>query len=180
MAPTGPDHAPRTAASQQDGAGGALVAVAVGTKRAASAHHLRNHPKNPTHDDTSSDDSDAQPHVSEYASSAKRSRLNVEGVRRGKWSPEEQAYADRLIHDFEAGILPLENGATLRAYLSKKLNCDPMRISKKFAGDKCLGKVCFIVCFDYSYIFENAHALVKYFQPAFLLKGVKNLRTITH
>ena len=62
-------------------------------------------------------------------------------VRRGKWTNEEQAYADRLIRDFEAGLLPLENGTTLRAYLSKKLNCDPMRISKKFAGNKCLGKV---------------------------------------
>ena len=46
-----------------------------------------------------------------------------------------------MISDFEAGLLPLENGATLRAYLSEKLNCNPMRISKKFAGDKCLGKV---------------------------------------
>lgn len=63
------------------------------------------------------------------------------GVRHGKWTNEEQAYADRLIRDFEAGLLPLENGATLRAYLSRKLNCDPMRISKKFAGTKCLGKV---------------------------------------
>jgi len=62
-------------------------------------------------------------------------------VRRGKWTAEEQAYADRLVRDFEAGLLPLENGATLRAYLSRKLNCDPMRISKKFAGNKCLGKV---------------------------------------
>jgi len=64
-------------------------------------------------------------------------------VRRGKWTAEEQAYADRLVRDFEAGLLPLENGATLRAYLSRKLNCDPMRISKKFAGNKCLGKQVF-------------------------------------
>ena len=71
----------------------------------------------------------------------KRPRPNREGVRRGKWTMEEQAYAHRLIRDFEAGLLPLENGATLRAFLSKKLNCDPMRISKKFAGSKCLGKV---------------------------------------
>jgi hypothetical protein len=63
------------------------------------------------------------------------------GVRRGKWIPEEQAYAARLISDFENGLLPLQNGATLRAYLSTKLNCDPMRISKKFAGVHCLGKV---------------------------------------
>jgi len=73
---------------------------------------------------------------------SKRARSGTrENVRRGKWTQEEQIYAERLIRNFEAGLLPLENGATLRAYLSKKLNCDPMRISKKFAGAKCLGKV---------------------------------------
>lgn len=96
----------------------------------------------------------AQPHVfesehnTEAASSqpqpTKRPRPTREGVRRGKWTAEEQAYADRLIRNFEAGLLPLENGATLRAYLSKKLNCDPMRISKKFAGARCLGKQIFL------------------------------------
>ena len=63
------------------------------------------------------------------------------GVRRGKWTPEEEAYAARLIRDFDAGLLPLENGATLRVYLAEKLNCDPMRISKKFTGINCIGKV---------------------------------------
>ena len=29
---------------------------------------------------------------------------------------------------------------TLRSYLAEKLNCDPMRITKKFAGASCLGK----------------------------------------
>lgn len=57
---------------------------------------------------------------------------------------QETAFADRLIQHFEAGLLPLENGATLRAFLSKKLNCDPMRISKKFAGARCLGKQIFL------------------------------------
>ena len=79
----------------------------------------------------------------------KRLRQSREGVRRGKWTTEEQAYADRLIRNFEAGLLPLENGATLRAYLSKKLNCDPMRISKKFAGARCLGKVRIFSCICY-------------------------------
>lgn len=65
-------------------------------------------------------------------------------ARRGKWSAEEEAFAARLIRDFDAGLLPLENGATLRAFLSKKLNCSAMRISKKFAGEKCLGKQIFL------------------------------------
>ena len=37
-------------------------------------------------------------------------------------------------------LTDLENGATLRAFLSRRLRCSAMRISKKFAGDKCLGK----------------------------------------
>jgi hypothetical protein len=59
----------------------------------------------------------------------------------GKWSEEEIMFAKHLIAAFENGNLKdCEDGSTLRAYLSKKLNCSPMRISKKFAG-KCIGKV---------------------------------------
>jgi len=47
-----------------------------------------------------------------------RSNAGRPHVRRGKWLPEEQVYAEQIIHDFEAGLLPLRNGATLRAYLS--------------------------------------------------------------
>ena len=64
------------------------------------------------------------------------------GLRRGKWTPEEEAYANQLITHFKSGILPLSDGTTLRTFLSKLLNCDPMRISKKFVGQNCIGKVC--------------------------------------
>jgi len=64
-------------------------------------------------------------------------------LRRGKWTPEEEAYANRLIHEFKAGLLPLTDGTTLRTFLSKLLNCDPMRISKKFVGSNCIGKQVF-------------------------------------
>jgi hypothetical protein len=64
-----------------------------------------------------------------------------EPKRSGKWSHEEEAYAAKLITDFDEGTLvDCENGVTLRVYLARKLNCAPMRISKKFAG-KCIGKV---------------------------------------
>ena len=63
--------------------------------------------------------------------------------RKGKWTYEEEAYATRLIRDFKAGILPLRDGASLRAYLAEKLNCEPMRITKKFARTDCIGKVTF-------------------------------------
>lgn len=62
-------------------------------------------------------------------------------IRRGKWTSEEEAYVTRLIDEFKKGTLPIPNGITLRTFLSKLLNCDPMRISKKFVGNNCIGKV---------------------------------------
>ena len=52
-------------------------------------------------------------------------------------------YTNKVIEAFNAGILELnenERGVTLRSYLSKKLGCDPMRITKKYTGASCLGK----------------------------------------
>lgn len=43
-------------------------------------------------------------------------------------------------------MLPIKAGTTLRSYLSEKLHCDPMRITKKFAGAACIGKQVFIPC----------------------------------
>jgi hypothetical protein len=60
---------------------------------------------------------------------------------RGKWTPAEECYATKLINYFNNGQLPLVEGTTLRAFLSKLLDCDPMRISKKFQGGQALGKV---------------------------------------
>ena len=61
-------------------------------------------------------------------------------LRRGKWTVEEETYVSRVIHDFNNGFLDAPAGTTLRTYLSDKLNCDPMRITKKFTGDACIGK----------------------------------------
>ena len=61
-------------------------------------------------------------------------------LRRGKWSYHEEQYANRIIIEFKAGVLPLADGTTLRTFLSRLLKCDPMRISKKFVGDKCIGR----------------------------------------
>ena len=61
--------------------------------------------------------------------------------RSGKWTAEEEALANSLVEQFEEGsLLDCLEGTTLRCYLAKRLNCAPMRISKKFAG-KCIGKV---------------------------------------
>lgn len=65
-------------------------------------------------------------------------------LRRGKWTSEEETYANAIIEAFENGtLLGCENGCTLRAYLSRKLHCQPMRISKKYAG-KSIGKQVFL------------------------------------
>ena len=61
-------------------------------------------------------------------------------LRRGKWTPEEEAYVARVIVDFNEGTLDVPHGCTLRSYLSAKLACDPMRITKKFTGEEAIGK----------------------------------------
>lgn len=60
--------------------------------------------------------------------------------RRGKWTMEEEEYVARVIQDFNSGFLNAPAGYTLRSYLSDKLQCDPMRITKKFTGESCIGK----------------------------------------
>jgi hypothetical protein len=65
-------------------------------------------------------------------------------LRRGKWTHEEESYVARIILYFNQGLLPSSTGAkagmTLRSYLSEQLHCDPMRITKKFTGEACIGK----------------------------------------
>lgn len=64
----------------------------------------------------------------------------VSTLRRGKWTVEEETYVARVIQDFNSGFLNAPAGTTLRSYLSEKLQCDPMRITKKFTGEACIGK----------------------------------------
>ena len=59
---------------------------------------------------------------------------------------EEEEYTNKIIHYFSVGLLNLPEGMTLRSYLAEKLNCDPMRITKKFAGASCLGKRDYRAC----------------------------------
>jgi hypothetical protein len=49
-----------------------------------------------------------------------------------------------LIEEFKAGLLPLAEGTSLRTFLSKMLNCQPMRISKKFVGSNYNGKAPYV------------------------------------
>lgn len=85
--------------------------------------------------------------------------------RSGKWTSEEENYANRLIFEFEAGSLEdCEEGCTLRSYLARRLRCAPMRISKKFAG-RCIGKVCCSIFVVFSLAYLSSLRLVG-FQPS--------------
>jgi hypothetical protein len=43
-------------------------------------------------------------------------------IRKGKWTLEEEAYANKMIEFFNRGLLRIPPGTTLRAYLSEKLH----------------------------------------------------------
>lgn len=61
---------------------------------------------------------------------------NLPLPRTGKWTPEEEMYAYVVVECFRLGSLPdCENNCTLRKYLSKRLGCTGMRISKKYGPD---------------------------------------------
>lgn len=62
-------------------------------------------------------------------------------TRSGKWTTQEEQYAEVLVDYFRNGWLAdCFDGTTLRVYLTIKLGCSPMRVSKKFSG-KPLGQV---------------------------------------
>ncbi|POM66296.1 Hypothetical protein PHPALM_17865 [Phytophthora palmivora] len=60
--------------------------------------------------------------------------------RSGPWSHEEEVYAAALIDCFFKGVLDIAEGTTLRAFLSSRLCCNPMRISKKLASE-CIAEI---------------------------------------
>ncbi|KAL3656308.1 hypothetical protein V7S43_018880 [Phytophthora oleae] len=55
--------------------------------------------------------------------------------RSGPWSHDEEVYAAALIDSFFKGVLDVTEGTTLRSFLSSRLCCNPMRISKKLASE---------------------------------------------
>lgn len=83
-----------------------------------------------------------RPRANSDTVTSRSSALNSPQVplRRGKWTVEEEEYVARVIRDFNTGYLNAPAGTTLRTYLSEKLHCDPMRITKKFTGGSCIGK----------------------------------------
>mmetsp|Transcript_9094 Transcript_9094/g.9148 ORF Transcript_9094/g.9148 Transcript_9094/m.9148 type:complete len:199 (+) Transcript_9094:111-707(+) len=62
--------------------------------------------------------------------------------KKGKWTTLEEEYAKEIILGFKSGEISLpkcDSKTTLRCYIAKRLRCDPMRVSKKFAGLAGLG-----------------------------------------
>ena len=57
-----------------------------------------------------------------------------ERPRKGKWPDEEFDLVEAFLAQFQYRTLPLTRGSLLRTFLSEVLNCDPMRITKKFSG----------------------------------------------
>ncbi|OQR96564.1 hypothetical protein THRCLA_07254 [Thraustotheca clavata] len=59
---------------------------------------------------------------------------SLDGVRTGRWSKEEEEYANAMIEAFKTGVLPLPGTMSMRKFVSELLRCHPMRVSKKFVG----------------------------------------------
>ena len=103
------------------------------SKDASVTHSLPTKPKSSNVNHTTTAKTTSH-HRSSASTSSAAAGANSSGskrkgplLRRGKWTLEEEAYANRLIQEFKAGLLPLTDGTTLRTFLSKLLNCDPMR-----------------------------------------------------
>lgn len=61
--------------------------------------------------------------------------------RKGKWSPEETAYASQVVEDWQSGLFMLPGGLSLREYLAAALYVDPMRVTKKYNRTLSIRKV---------------------------------------
>ncbi|KDO33064.1 hypothetical protein SPRG_01879 [Saprolegnia parasitica CBS 223.65] len=84
-------------------------------------------------DDASPTDDESDDHHSiKKACSSDYSSLD--GVRTGRWSKEEEEYANAMIEAFKTGVLPLPGTMSMRKFVSELLRCHPMRVSKKFVG----------------------------------------------
>lgn len=76
-------------------------------------------------------------------------------ARKGKWSADEHKYANMMMKQFQLGALPLVDGLHLRGFISSLLQCDPLRVTKKYAGH-AIGKQNFFYQYRKSYCY-NMH-----------------------
>ncbi|RHY93045.1 hypothetical protein DYB37_001313 [Aphanomyces astaci] len=103
-------------------------------------------PINYSSDNNSSDTSSSPSSLHDKRDSKRSTKSKCPpGLRSGKWTPEEEAFTNRMIHFFRLGLLDIADGTSLRWYLSKKLNCEAMRVTKKLKGNSSIGKQIFRV-----------------------------------
>lgn len=76
-------------------------------------------------------------------------------ARKGKWSVDEHKYANMMMKQFQLGALPLVDGLHLRGFISSLLQCDPLRVTKKYAGH-AIGKQNFFYQYRKNYCY-NMH-----------------------
>uniref|UniRef100_K3XCD9 RING-type domain-containing protein n=1 Tax=Globisporangium ultimum (strain ATCC 200006 / CBS 805.95 / DAOM BR144) TaxID=431595 RepID=K3XCD9_GLOUD len=76
-------------------------------------------------------------------------------VRKGKWSNDEHKYANMMMRQFQLGALPLVDGLHLRGFISSLLQCDPLRVTKKYSGH-AIGKQNFFYQYRKTYCY-NLH-----------------------
>lgn len=92
--------------------------------------------------------------------------LQNSGVRKGKWSIDEHKYANMMMKQFQLGALPLADGLHLRVFMANMLQCDPLRVTKKYVG-QAIGKQNFFYQHQKSYCY-NLHVKLQ--------KQLSNLR----
>ncbi|OQR84273.1 hypothetical protein ACHHYP_13560 [Achlya hypogyna] len=73
-------------------------------------------------------------------SSGRRPTTPTSPGRAGHWPLEEEVHALKLINSFLNGSLDVPPGTTLRAFLAERLDCSPMRVSKKLGTGMLLGR----------------------------------------
>ena len=61
-------------------------------------------------------------------------------LRTGRWTPEETAHCDLLIHHFTSGRLPLSDGLKLNEFLANMLRSKQSRLTKKMKNAKLSSK----------------------------------------
>lgn len=76
-------------------------------------------------------------------------------VRKGKWSADEHKYANMMMKQFQLGALPLVDGLHLRGFIASLLQCDPLRVTKKYSGH-AIGKQNFFYQYRKTYCY-NLH-----------------------
>jgi hypothetical protein len=77
-----------------------------------------------------------------------------------------------MITYFNMGLVRAQQGITLRGFLSEKLHCDPMRITKKFSGNDCIGKQVFVAPLHDDKAIRKCEAELKKLERIFIIRLV--------